>query len=42
LLNGARVLLTGQGVGPSMLAVIETLGKDKVCMRLRSQVVWNI
>jgi glutamyl-tRNA synthetase len=42
LLNGARVLLTGQGVGPSMLAVIETLGKDKVCLRLRSQVVWNL
>jgi glutamyl-tRNA synthetase len=42
LLNGARVLLTGQGVGPSMLAVIETLGKDKVCMRLRSQVVWDL
>jgi glutamyl-tRNA synthetase len=42
LLNGARVLLTGQGVGPSMLAVIETLGKEKVCMRLRSQVVWNL
>jgi Anticodon binding domain len=41
-LNGARVLLTGQGVGPSMLAVIETLGKDKVCLRLRSQVVWNL
>lgn len=42
LLNGARVLLTGQGVGPSMLAVIETLGKDKVCLRLRSQVVCNL
>lgn len=42
LLNGARVLLTGQGVGPSMLAVFETLGKDKVCMRLRSQIVWNL
>jgi glutamyl-tRNA synthetase len=42
LLNGARVLLTGQGVGPSMLAVIETLGKEKTCMRLRSQVVWNL
>jgi glutamyl-tRNA synthetase len=42
LLNGARVLLTGQGVGPSMLAVIETLGKDKVCLRLRSGIVWNL
>jgi glutamyl-tRNA synthetase len=42
LLNGARVLLTGQGVGPSMLAVIETLGKDRCVLRLRSQVVWNL
>ena len=42
LLNGARVLLTGQGVGPSMLAIFETLGKDKSVMRLKSQVVWNL
>jgi glutamyl-tRNA synthetase len=42
LLNGARVLLTGQGVGPSMLAVIETLGKDRCVLRLKSQVVWNL
>ncbi len=42
LLNGARVLLTGQGVGPSMLAVMETLGKDKCVLRLKSQVVWNL
>ena len=42
LLNGARVLLTGQGVGPSMLAIFETLGKEKSVMRLRSQIVWNL
>lgn len=42
LLNGARVLLTGQGVGPSMLAVLETLGKEKCVLRLKSQVVWNL
>lgn len=42
LLNGARVLLTGQGVGPSMLAVFETLGKDRTVMRLKSQIVWNL
>ncbi|HRH40625.1 MAG TPA: glutamate--tRNA ligase [Pyrinomonadaceae bacterium] len=42
LLNGARVLLTGQGVGPSMLAIFETLGKDKSVMRLKSQIVWNL
>lgn len=42
LLNGARVLLTGQGVGPSMLAIFETLGKEKSVMRLKSQIVWNL
>ena len=42
IMNGARVLLTGQGVGPSMLAVFETLGKDKTVLRLRSQIVWNL
>lgn len=42
LLNAARVLLTGQGVGPSMLAIFETLGKDKSVMRLKSQIVWNL
>jgi glutamyl-tRNA synthetase len=42
LLNAARVLLTGQGVGPSMLAIFETLGKEKSVMRLKSQIVWNL
>jgi glutamyl-tRNA synthetase len=41
IMNGARVLLTGQAVGPSMLAVFETVGKDKSILRLRSQIVWN-
>ena len=41
IMNGARTLLTGVAVGPSMLSVFETLGKDKCIMRLRSQVVWN-
>ncbi len=41
VLNGARVLLTGQGVGPSMLAAIETLGKERTNLRLRSQIAWN-
>ncbi|NNE67273.1 MAG: glutamate--tRNA ligase [Pyrinomonadaceae bacterium] len=41
VLNGARVLLTGQAVGPSMVAAIEQLGKEKTVMRLRSQVAWN-
>ncbi|NNE99191.1 MAG: glutamate--tRNA ligase [Pyrinomonadaceae bacterium] len=41
ILNGARVLLTGQAVGPSMVSAIEQLGKEKTVMRLKSQVAWN-
>ena len=41
IMNAARTLLTGLAVGPSMLAVFETLGKEKSIMRLRSQVAWN-
>ena len=36
LINGARVALTGQGVAPSLFAVICTLGKDKTTARLRA------
>ena len=41
ILNGARVLLTGQAVGPSMVSAIEQLGKEKTLMRLKSHVAWN-
>jgi glutamyl-tRNA synthetase len=41
IMNGARTLLTGVAVGPSMLAVFETLGREKSILRLRSQIVWN-
>ncbi len=41
IMNGARALLTGLAVGPSMLAVFETLGKEKTIRRLRSQIAWN-
>ncbi len=41
LMNGARTLLTGLAVGPSMLSVFETLGKEKTLRRLKSQVAWN-
>ena len=41
VLNGARVLLTGQAVGPSMLAAMEQLGKEKTIMRLKSQIAWD-
>ncbi len=42
IMNGARALLTGLAVGPSMLAVFETLGKEKSILRLKSQVAWNM
>lgn len=42
IMNGARVLLTGVAVGPSMPAVFETLGKEKSILRLKSQIVWNL
>jgi glutamyl-tRNA synthetase len=41
IMNGARALLTGVAVGPSMLSVFETIGLEKTLMRLRSQVAWN-
>jgi glutamyl-tRNA synthetase len=41
IMNGARTLLTGVAVGPSMLAVFETIGKERSIMRLRSKVAWN-
>jgi glutamyl-tRNA synthetase len=41
IMNGARTLLTGVAVGPSMLSVFETIGKEKTILRLKSQVAWN-
>lgn len=41
IMNGARTLLTGVAVGPSMLSVFETLGLERTLMRLKSQVAWN-
>ena len=41
IMNGARTRLTGVAVGPSMLSVFETLGKEKSILRLKSQVAWN-
>lgn len=42
LMNGSRVLLTGVGVGPSMLSVFETLGLERSVMRLKNNIVWNL
>ena len=36
LINGARVALTGQAVAPSLFAVMELLGKQRVIDRLRA------
>ncbi len=41
IMNGARTLLTGVAVGPSMLTVFEIIGLERTLMRLRSQVAWN-
>jgi glutamyl-tRNA synthetase len=36
LINGSRVALTGQGVAPSLFAVMAALGKDRVVARLKA------
>jgi glutamyl-tRNA synthetase len=36
MINGARVAITGQGVAPSLFAVMRVLGKSKTTMRLRA------
>ncbi len=36
LINGSRVALTGQGVAPSLFAVMAVLGKDRVVKRLKA------
>ena len=41
IMNGARTLLTGVAVGPSMLAVFETIGKERTVVRLRSRIAWT-
>lgn len=42
IMNGARTLLTGVAVGPSMLSVFEIIGLERTLMRLRSQVAWSL
>lgn len=41
IMNGARAVLSGVAVGPSMIAVFEILGKERSVMRLKSQVAWG-
>ena len=42
VMNGARTLLTGVAVGPSMLSVFAVIGLEKTIRRLKSQIAWNI
>lgn len=42
IMNGARTLLTGVAVGPSMLSVFEVIGLERTLMRLRSRIAWNL
>ncbi|MBV6496658.1 MAG: glutamate--tRNA ligase [Acidobacteria bacterium ACB1] len=41
IMNGARTLLTGVAVGPSMLSVFETIGLSRTIYRLKSRLAWN-
>ncbi|MCA1590069.1 MAG: glutamate--tRNA ligase [Acidobacteria bacterium] len=41
IMNGARTLLTGVAVGPSMLAVFEAIGLERTVARLKSRLAWN-
>lgn len=40
LINGARTMLTGQAVGPSMFEIFDVLGGEASVQRLRSGVPW--
>src|SRR4029079_16802470 len=40
LINGARTMLTGQAVGPSMFEVFDVLGRETSVERLRSGIPW--
>jgi glutamyl-tRNA synthetase len=40
LINGARTMLTGQAVGPSMFEIFDILGREASVERLRSGIPW--
>lgn len=40
LINGARTMLSGQAVGPSMFEIFDILGRDTSVQRLRSGIPW--
>jgi len=41
LINGARTMLTGTAVGPSMFEIFDVLGRDTSVERLRSGIPWS-
>jgi len=41
LINGARTMLTGQAVGPSMFEIFDVLGRETSVERLRSGIPWS-
>ena len=41
LINGARTMLTGQAVGPSMFEIFDVLGREASIERLRSGIPWS-
>jgi glutamyl-tRNA synthetase len=40
LINGARTMLTGQAVGPSMFELFDVFGREDAVQRLRSGIPW--
>ena len=40
LVDGARTMLTGQAVGPSMFEIFDVLGREASVQRLRSGIQW--
>lgn len=40
LINGARTMLTGQAVGPSMFEIFDVLGREASVQRLKSGIPW--
>jgi glutamyl-tRNA synthetase len=41
LINGARTMLTGQAVGPSMFEIFDVFGREASVERLRSGIPWS-
>ena len=41
LINGARTMLTGQAVGPSMFEIFDIFGREASVERLRSGIPWS-